>query len=1026
MAETGVAPLFSQMNQAISSVATSLNQVAALFNKTWLKPNTVNLDIGGGKFDKGTESLFKRNIENLVYDPFNRSKSHNDEVIRRVQTGGINTTSATNVLNVIKEKNIRNEVIRQSAKAVAQDGTSYFQIYEGDKKSIGRVSKIKEGKAISWQNNQPTRFYIDEIKKHFEEVTTKRNFIIAKSPIKDASASIWADEYGHLQFSKYSEPLVNEFAQKPDIQYSKKPAKKSYQAALERYQAKQPVGSYQETLEPVTSEDYVENRKTSRNIKLAAATNVRRVASEIVEGIDKYLGSISTRLGNVSLKLKAKMRRLDFDINKKYADSVKAVQPLLAKAKKMNRNDFADWDYARKNSDVDMIQALINKYDMQKEYNAYRETLDGLRKEGIDVGLEIGEIEEYAPRILKDDKGFLEAIGKAKYRPLYSDKLKERAQEMETTVEAMPHDIKASLISNIILGGWTGLGGIPATKHRMLKKIPAGLNRFYMHSDAALMQHLHSMRKGIEARKFFGKIPQKVAVMRTRLHNAQAKIRELNKQIKSELPENELAKLKKRRNKYIGLEKQYTAYIAKYALQRDYRENIGSYVLELISNKEIDEKHEKVVNDILNARFHEVGTHGIVQAYKNLSYIDTMGSPISALTQIGDLAWVAYEGGFFRTFKHAFRSITKKSRITKEDIGIERIAQEFADSGTLSNAVSKVFKVVGLEKIDSIGKESILNTALEKYQGRAKKDPAKLKRKIRPIFENETDNVIDDLVNDEISDNVKLLVYSRLLDFQPVGLSEMPQRYLDAGNGRLFYMLKTFTIKVFDVFRNEVYNKIKNGDKAEKIQGFKNLISLSACFVLMNAGADELKDWFLGRKTDLDDRVIDNVLRLFGVSKFVTWKARTEGIGSALSRQILPPFKFIDSAGKDIITAGDDRGLEILASVPVAGKLVYWHYGRGASKREDLWDRRLRKYKAKLNKTKDKLDKAKNKVAFKREHKKELLALRKVNKFQGKLNSYRKRINRIKSRAETKAGKLRIQQLEKKRTNMIKKFLDKN
>jgi hypothetical protein len=841
---------------------------------------------------------------------------------------------------------------------------------------------------------------------------------------KDTSFSVEPEtEYGKgkKDLRKWASDFIDDL-EKPSKTKKADIAKEKIETEKEYAGVKQ-ERTFQETLEPVTVEDYASNRKANKDIKLTAKTNARRVASEIAEGVDKFLGSISTRLGQVSLKLKAKLRKLDFDINTKYADDIKTVYPLLKKAKKMSRNDFADWDYARKNSDVEKINELISKYGMEKEYAAYRKTLDRLRKEGFDVGLVIGEIEEYAPRILKDSRGFLTAIGKAEEWPIYSRKLQERANELGVSMAEMTPDMKADIVSNMILGGWSGLGGIPATKQRVLKKIPADLNKYYMDSDGALMQHLYSMRKGIEARKFFGKIPTKVVEMRKRLYAAQSKIRELGNQLKDNLPKNELEELKKKRNKYIGLEKQYSAYIAKYALQRDYTENIGSYVMELINKKEINPQHERVVNEILNARFHEAGTRGLIQAYKNLSYIDTMGSPISALTQIGDLAWAIYEGGFIRAGKHAFRAAIGKSRITKEDVGVTRIAQEFADSGTLGDAVTKVFKVVGLEKIDSIGKESLLNSALEVYQKQAKNNPAKLKKRIRPIFEAETDSVIEDLVSDEISDNVKLLVYSRLLDFQPVGLSEMPQRYLDAGNGRLFYMLKTFTIKVFDVFRNESYNKIKTGDKAEKVQGIKNLIRLSMIFILANATADELKDWVLGRKTDFSDRAIDNILRLFGVSKFVTWKARTEGVGSALARQILPPFKFIDSAGKDIITAGDEKGLEVVGSIPIVGKLTYWHMGRGVSKRGDLWDRRLRKRKAKLNKIKDDSEKAKDKTAFIHKYKKELRELQAVNRLQGRLNKHRSKINRLKSAAESPERKKSIQKLENERTELIKKFL---
>jgi hypothetical protein len=820
------------------------------------------------------------------------------------------------------------------------------------------------------------------------------------------------------------------FYSETDIRYSEKEKKDLHTWAddlIKSAKDDKPLRGMGATKGAVTADEYVTNRETNKKVKLAAASNIRKVATEITEGVDKYLGSISTRLGQISPKLKAKMRKLDFDINTKYAKDVKLVEPLLIKAKKMSKEDFADWDYARKNSDVAKINELVDKYNMREEYEAYREVLARLRMEGIDVGMDIGEIEEYAPRILKDTGGFLTAIGKDPEWPLYTRLLGERAQELGISVAKMPADIKADIISNTILGGWSGLSGVPATKQRKLEKIPPELNQYYMDSDAALMQHLHSMRNGIEARKFFGKIPKKVARMRTRLRAAQSKIREMNELLKAELTEEETAKLERRRNKHMGLEKTYTAYIAKYATQRDYTQNIGSYVMELIDSGEISPHQEQTVNEILMARFHEAGTRGLVQDYKNLSYIDTMGSPISALTQIGDLAWAGYEGGFIlgipRTLKYAGKSLIGKAKITRKDVGVERIAQEFADSGKLGKAVTLVFKMVGLEKIDAIGKESLMMAALEKYQSQAKKNPEGLKKELKPIFEFETDSVIEDLLSDEISDNVKLLVYSRLLDFQPVGLSEMPQKYLDAGNGRLFYMLKTFTLKVFDVFRNESYYKIKNGNRGEKIRGMQNLATLAFFFVLCNVGADELKDWVLGRKTEFSDRMVDNLLRLVGVSKFVTWKARTEGVGSALARQVLPPFKFIDSVGKDIITAGDEKGLEMLGSVPVVGKLAYWHIGRGVKKREDLWNRRLRKRKAKLNKIQESFEKAENKDAFRRKHWEELKELQAVKSLQSSLNRGRIKVNKLKSEEETPARKKAIQRLEKERTEQIRDFL---
>jgi hypothetical protein len=348
----------------------------------------------------------------------------------------------------------------------------------------------------------------------------------------------------------------------------------------------------------------------------------------------------------------------------------------------------------------------------------------------------------------------------------------------------------------------------------------------------------------------------------------------------------------------------------------------------------IKPEHEQTLRTIYTARFNEVGTRGIVGLYKNLSYIDTMGSPITAITQIGDLSWPLYEGGLIRTVAGVTKSLAKKPVLTKEQLGIERIAQEFADSSKLARAVAKVFKIVGFEKIDNIGKETLIHVSISKAQSKAR-SPKKvdaLKKELKPIFEGETDALIKDFKDGVISENVKLYAFNKLADFQPIALSEMPQKYLTGGNGRIFYMLKTFTLKQFDIYRRVAFQKIAK--KGTRLEGIRNLIYLAAIFAITNATADAIKSLILGRPIDLEDLVVDNLLRLMGISKFVTWKVREEGAGSGAVRQIAPPFKAIDALTKDIATAGDEKGLETTSSIPVVGKLYYWWFGKGKAKAE--------------------------------------------------------------------------------------------
>jgi hypothetical protein len=133
----------------------------------------------------------------------------------------------------------------------------------------------------------------------------------------------------------------------------------------------------------------------------------------------------------------------------------------------------------------------------------------------------------------------------------------------------------------------------------------------------------------------------------------------------------------------------------------------------------------------------------------------------------------------------------------------------------------------------------------------------------------------------------------------------------------------------------------------------RNLVRLATCFIIANATADEIKDFMLGRNTDFSDRVIDNLFRLGGISKFVTWQARREGLRSAVVKQIAPPAKAADAILKDATEAGDGKGLETVQSIPIFGKFYYWWLGKGADKTEkkELGNGKL----VKLNTVKGKL-----------------------------------------------------------------------
>ncbi|GHV40014.1 hypothetical protein FACS1894187_20520 [Synergistales bacterium] len=181
--------------QAISSADTSIRQVAAAFKKINWTLGTVNLDIGGGRFNEGTDYLSSRGVENLVFDPFNRDEKHNRTVIDRLRESKVDSATATNVLNVIREDAIRDVIIHQAARAIKPDGVVYFQIYEGDRKGVGKQT------SKGWQNNAKTDSYSDAIRRYFGDVVIRGNIIEARNP-NTVTPAIWSFNGNEVLFQR--------------------------------------------------------------------------------------------------------------------------------------------------------------------------------------------------------------------------------------------------------------------------------------------------------------------------------------------------------------------------------------------------------------------------------------------------------------------------------------------------------------------------------------------------------------------------------------------------------------------------------------------------------------------------------------------------------------------------------------------------------------------------------------------------------------------------------------------------------
>jgi len=150
--------------------------VPRVFKKMVFKPGSVNVDIGGGRFETATEYLHSKHVHNFVWDKYNRSLEHNAKIYTMViETGCADTATLSNVLNVIKERKYRLEALKLAAEAVGKGGTVYITVYEGDRSGKGKET------TKGYQMNRKLKDYLRDVRMVFNQVGLHDGVIIAQN-----------------------------------------------------------------------------------------------------------------------------------------------------------------------------------------------------------------------------------------------------------------------------------------------------------------------------------------------------------------------------------------------------------------------------------------------------------------------------------------------------------------------------------------------------------------------------------------------------------------------------------------------------------------------------------------------------------------------------------------------------------------------------------------------------------------------------------------------------------------------------
>lgn len=162
--------------QEFNSADTSINsgKLPTVYSKLEFANGCTVLNYGGGKFNNTIEFGNANGFTDLIFDPFNRTVEWNAAVVKSISENGVDLAILSNVLNVIKEVDVRGFVLSVLANTLDENKPLFITVYEGDRTGYGRQTSKS-----AWQENRKLKEYLAEVQKHFTHVKTRYNTIVA-------------------------------------------------------------------------------------------------------------------------------------------------------------------------------------------------------------------------------------------------------------------------------------------------------------------------------------------------------------------------------------------------------------------------------------------------------------------------------------------------------------------------------------------------------------------------------------------------------------------------------------------------------------------------------------------------------------------------------------------------------------------------------------------------------------------------------------------------------------------------------
>lgn len=283
-------------------------------------------------------------------------------------------------------------------------------------------------------------------------------------------------------------------------------------------------------------------------------------------------------------------------------------------------------------------------------------------------------------------------------------------------------------------------------------------------------------------------------------------------------------------------------------------------------------RETKELMEWLSARYIE-GTRGHPQPIKDLATAGMLASPQNAAIQLQDVAGGARVAGG-EALIQGLRDVAKGQGLTRQAAGLGDEYLDFTAGGKAHNFTKGSLKVTGFDTADAFGKEVILNSAINMGRNLIKENQGELPKFImewtRKLGSSKKAvGLVEELASGKIGPLTKEFALQKLAEIQPISMSEMPIRFLQAQSGvwKSFYSVKSYAIKQLANTRKEL-NAIVTGAKHNpdmtRGEAARRLAEYEAWFVSLGVPLEASREWWRGNAEDRD--ILDRVGEQFAIS----------------------------------------------------------------------------------------------------------------------------------------------------------------